>query len=376
MRAKSIKGKSPEEIELALKESTSDGFKPTLAIVFLSIKQNMKAVSKIFDDAGLSVYGATTHGEFIDENFEQGTIVVLLLDINRDYFFIQFAELNGKEDREIARDLANKALKRFERPAFIVTGNNLQTDIEELLSGFIDVIGNGANIVGGMAGDDISFTTQYVFANGKFSDRGVIVLAVDEDKIIVKGKAKHGWKAVGTAKTVTRSEGNRVYTIDNVAALDICLKYSGVSADKDNLLYELVTNFPLQLQRDNGGPLMRPAYHINWEDHSMLTSGKLPEGSTVRFSIPPDFDVIEEVIEENKKMKETELSDPDALIIYNCGGRLMSFGPLIGEEIKGIKNVWNVPMVGMFSNAEIGRTTNGNVEMHNLTTCWVLLKEK
>jgi hypothetical protein len=30
----------------------------------------------------------------------------------------------------------------------------------------------------------------------------------------------------------------------------------------------------------------------------------------------------------------------------------------------------------MFSNAEIGRTRNGNVETHNLTTCWVVLKEK
>jgi hypothetical protein len=38
--------------------------------------------------------------------------------------------------------------------------------------------------------------------------------------------------------------------------------------------------------------------------------------------------------------------------------------------------VWNVPMAGMFSNAEIGRTRNGNVETHNLTTCWVVLKEK
>lgn len=376
MKAKSIKGKSPEEIESALKESLSDGYSPTLAFVFLSVKQDIKAVSKIIEDAGLCIYGATTHGEFIDEHFEQGTIVILLLDINPDYFFVQMAELNGKDDRQVARSLASEALKKFDRSAFIVTGNNLQTDIEELVGGFIDVVGKDANIVGGMAGDDISFTTQYVFTNGKLSDRGVIVLAVDQDKIIVKGRAKHGWKAVGTAKTVTRSEGNRVYTIDNVPALDICLKYSGVSADKDNLVYELVTNFPLQLQRDNGGPLMRPTYHINWEDHSMLTSGKLPQGSTVRFSIPPDFEVIEDVIDENRKMKETELPDPDALIIYNCGGRLMSFGPLIGEEIKGIKDVWNVPMAGMFSNAEIGRTTNGSVEMHNLTTCWVLLKEK
>ena len=35
MKAKSIKGKSSEEIKSALQQSMADGFKPTLAIVFL-----------------------------------------------------------------------------------------------------------------------------------------------------------------------------------------------------------------------------------------------------------------------------------------------------------------------------------------------------
>ena len=34
MKAKSIKGKSPEEIQIELKKSMADEFKPTLAIVF------------------------------------------------------------------------------------------------------------------------------------------------------------------------------------------------------------------------------------------------------------------------------------------------------------------------------------------------------
>lgn len=45
-------------------------------------------------------------------------------------------------------------------------------------------------------------------------------------------------------------------------------------------------------------------------------------------------------------------------------------------EIEGIKKVWNVPMAGMFSNAELGRMAAGNLEMHNLTTCCIALKEK
>ena len=43
MQAKTIKGKSPEEIEFALLQSITDNFKPTLAIVFLSVKQNIRS---------------------------------------------------------------------------------------------------------------------------------------------------------------------------------------------------------------------------------------------------------------------------------------------------------------------------------------------
>jgi hypothetical protein len=41
MKAKSIKGKSPLEINTALEQSMADGFKPTLAFVFISIKNEI-----------------------------------------------------------------------------------------------------------------------------------------------------------------------------------------------------------------------------------------------------------------------------------------------------------------------------------------------
>jgi hypothetical protein len=69
------------------------------------------------------------------------------------------------------------------------------------------------------------------------------------------------------------------------------------------------------------------------------------------------------------------MQDPDAMIMFSCGGRLATFGPLISKEIEGVKDVWNVPMVGIFSSAELARSTEGNLEMHNLTTCCVGIKE-
>ena len=379
MKAKSIKGKSPEEIKVALLQSMADGFKPTLAIVFISITQDRKAACKILDDAGMQIFGSTTNGEFVDENPEKLSTAILLLDMNPAYFSVLFSEYPEKNYRDIAKTLARKAKQLYPHPAFLIAASHLETDAEQLLFGLEDEIGKAVNAFGGMAGDDYAFSEQFVFTNGKESNRGVVVVAVDEEKIMIKGKATCGWKAVGTPKTVTKSIGNHVFTIDNESVLDLTAKYGGLGKlekEDKKVAMEIAVNFPLQLQREDGDPVMRPGLLINWEDRSFVCSGSVPQGSKVRFSLPPDLDVMEKVIKAVEEMKATEMPEADALIVFSCAGRILSLGPLMNEELEGIKNVWNVPMVGMFSNGELARATGGNLEMHNLTTCVVALKER
>jgi hypothetical protein len=206
----------------------------------------------------------------------------------------------------------------------------------------------------------------------------MIALAIDENKIKIKGRATCGWKAVGTERTVTKSEGNHVYTVDDVPVLDLTAKYGGledISPENGGFSIEVAAQFPLQLQREAGDPVMRPGLLVDWSDHSFYCSGTVPQGSKVRFSLPPDFDVIEKVIKGCEDLKATEMPEADALVIFSCAGRYITLGPLIGDEIEGMRKVWDVPMVGMFSNAELARATGGNLEMHNLTTCCVALKE-
>lgn len=379
MKAKSIKGKSPKEIKAALTESMADGFTPTLAIVFLSLGNHINAVCSVLDDKGITIYGATTHGEFIDEEVGKESIAILLLDINRDYFTVMLEEFPEKNYREVAQSMAKKAMEKFTTPAFLIAASNMETDAELLLFGFEDIVGKQVNVYGGMAGDNFTFTEQYVFTNGKSSTRGIVAIMLDEEKIKIKGVATCGWKAMGTEKTVTKSEGNRLYTIDNVPVLELTKKYSGienVSKENNALAMEIATNFPLQLQREKGAPVMRPGLLVNWEDGSFICSGSVPQGGKVRFSLPPDLDVIDKVIEGVENLKATEMAEADAMIMYSCAGRLMSMGPMMGTEIEGVKKVWNVPMAGFFSNGELARATEGNLEMHNLTTCCVAIKEK
>ncbi len=377
MKAKSIKGNSHGEIKAALQQSIADNFKPTLAIVFLSVKQDRDAICKILDDAGIAIYGATTNGEFTEEGITAGEIAILLLDINPAYFSILFEEFTEKNYRQTTRAIAKKALEKFVHPCFLIAGSNLNTDAEELLHGFEDILGKQVNVYGGMAGDDFTFKENFVFTNNKVSSNGIVAIVLDEDKISIKGRATCGWNAVGTEKTVTKSIGNHVYTIDDIPVLDLVIKYGGLkNVTPENFAIEHSITLPLQLQREYGDPVIRAGLVVDWDDRSYYCGGTMPQGSKVRFSLPPDFDVIEKVIKGCEELKATEMPEADALILFSCAGRLISLGPLISEEIEGIRKVWDVPIAGMFSNAELARATNGNLEMHGLTACCVVLKEK
>ena len=379
MKAKSIKGKSREQIKVALKNSMSDGFKPTLAIIFCSVSQDRMEISKLLDAEDIAIYGATSNGEFIDEVTEKLSTAIMLLDIKKEHFRIYFEELPEKNYREKTQGIARLAQETFSSPTFLIAGSHLETDAEQFLFGFEDVVGKHVNVYGCMAGDDYALTDQFVFTNGKESSQGIVVVALDESKITIKGKAICGWKAIGTEKTVTKSEGNHVYTVNDIPVLDLTVKYGGlenVSPDNMGLLLEIAANLPIQLQRDKGEPIMRPGLAVDWDDGSFYCSGTVPQGSKVRFSVPPDFDVMDKVIKGMEDLKATEMPEADALIVFSCAGRILAFGPMMNMEIEGVKKIWDVPMVGMFSNAELGRATGGNLEMHNLTTCCVVLKEK
>ncbi len=380
MNARSIRGKSPEEIQTALNRNLAGGFNPTLAIVFTSIKQDRNLLGKILSDAGIAVFGVTTNGEFIDEDLSNGEIAVLLLDINPAYFGIYFEEFKDSNYRAASQAIARKAKDTFASPAFLISASSsMQSDAEAILAGFEDIIGDQANVFGGMAGDDFTFMEQFVFTNNLESNNGLVAIALDEEKIAVKGRATCGWNAIGTPKTVTKSIGSHVFTIDDVPVLELTKKYSGLdirSGDTVDVAIQIATSLPLQLQREKGDPVMRPGIKVNFEDGSFICQGNVPQGSRVRFSLPPDFDVMEKVIKVLDELKATEMPEADALVVFSCAGRILSFGPMMNIEIEGVRKVWNVPMAGMFSMAELGRANNGNLEMHNLTTCCVALKEK
>jgi hypothetical protein len=380
MIARSIKGKSTEEIQSALQETMADDFKPTLAIVFVSVKQDRDAICGLLHNEGIRIFGCTTSGEFISAEIGEGSIAIMLLDINPAYFKILFFETMDSSAFETSKQLGAEGKKVFSNPSFIIASGWLHTDGEQIVKGIEEGYGsNDVTVFGGMAGDDLALREPLVFTYGQHSVTGLVAIIIDEDKIDIKGIATCGWKPIGTTKTVTRSSGNIVYTIDDKPALDLVIKYLGLDIDGGSNT-DVVTNigayYPLQLERENAPPVMRTAMLGNKEDRSLICAGNVPQGSKIRFSLPPDFDVIDTVVSECIDLKNQNRHEADALIMFSCISRYLSFGVMTSEEIQRVIKVWNAPFIGFFSYGEFGKSKNGKHEFHNNTCCVVVLKEK
>jgi hypothetical protein len=253
-------------------------------------------------------------------------------------------------------------------------------DGETLIRSIEKKVGPQVNIFGGMAGDDITFTGTWVFSNAQSTDYGIAALVLNEDKITLHGMAVSGWKPLGVMRTVTKSEGNLIYTIDNEPALEMYMRFLGEdksSADDQVIFFDSIgIHYPFQIERENREPKMCNPIGYNKEKKALMCESEVLQGSRFRFSTPPDFDIIERVVQKAAELKNNTCAEAEALLIFSCAGRLSALGPMAHQENEGLHNLWKAPMAGFYTYGEFGRAINGKHEFHSTTCCWVALKEK
>ncbi len=385
MKAKSIKGKSIEEITAALNESLSDSYQPTLAIVFISIKQDRNAVVKLLHKNNIDVFGCTSCGEFINGYQSEGEAVILLLDAKREHFTLLMEDVKNANVDEAASLIATSAKKHFRNPTFLLASNGVYGDGQyfdgnTLVNTLVKELGEETVFFGGMAGDDWNIQNSFIFTYQKESDNGIGALVFDADKISLQGMATHGWKPLGITRRVTKSSGNKVYSIDGKPAVDMYLKYLGMSEkngdESFDIFKDLSIHFPFITRRENGETMIKSPRSIDAEANALVMDIEMEEGSIFQFSTPPDFEISEEIISEALALKKSTETQPDALLIFSCAGRPPVLGPLTSVENDGLAEVWQVPMAGFFTYGEFGRMKNGKQHFHSSVCCWVTLKEK
>ena len=262
----------------------------------------------------------------------------------------------------------------------MLSADGRMIDGEKLIRFIEEVSGPDITLFGGMAGDDITFTGTYVFTNTHATDYGMTAVVLDEEKISLHGMAVSGWKPMGVFRNITKSDGSLIYSVDGQPALEMYLRFLGkevtVADDQVKFFDSIGVHYPLQIEREGREPKMCGPIGYDREKNALICESDVPQGSRFRFSTPPDFDIIETVIQKAGELKMNTQAEADALLIFSCAGRLSALGPMAVQENEGLAGIWKVPMAGFYTYGEFGKGISGKHEFHSTTNSWVALKEK
>ncbi len=379
MQVKSFVAHSVPEVGNQIANFRAEGFRPTLSIVFTSVETDFAALQKVFDEAGVDVVGCTSAGEIVDDSVHESVIACMFLDMARDCYRIFAGASTDSSTYQVCFEAGQIANASFPNPGVLLLSGGIRVDAEQLVFGVKDGVGREIPFFGGLAGDHLEMQKTLTFSNDFLTDDGVVCLILDADRIETLGMATSGWEALGPENLITKAEGNVVHSINGQPALDVMLRHFGFFGNKlpegDIALRTLNIQYPLQLVRESGDTVLRIPMFADYETRTITLAGGVRTGEKFRFSIAPGFHVVEKTVEEFSVMQE-KMPQAEAVILFSCIGRHTEFGPLIDEEVQGLYNHWQAPMIGFFTYGEIGNTPHNTTEFHNETCALVTLREK
>ncbi|MGB0985261.1 MAG: FIST signal transduction protein [Saprospiraceae bacterium] len=377
MNTRPIYAESTQELEEQIKALQSSFFTPTLGIIFSSPKHDLNVICNLFDQADIDLFGCSTAGEILFSEIHDEQIVGVFMDIKKENYKIISKPTDGKI-YETAFEMGLEVKNTFDKPAVMLASGGITIDAEKIVEGLEDSIQKNIPIFGGLAGDDLALTQTYSLSRDGAEDGGLVFIIFNTDKVSIEGLATSGWEAIGNVHTITKAEGNVVYTIDDKPALDVFINYFGYFDNfrlDGNDIETMSAQYPLQILREGDYNVLRSPLIGDKEERTLILAGGVKQGDQFKFSISPGFEVIDQTIKEfgglQKKAPETEL-----MVLFSCKGRHAALGPLIEDEITGLNKYWDAPLIGFFSYGEFGNVKNGKCDFHNETCSLVLIKEK
>lgn len=318
----------------------------------------------------------STAGEiWNDEVHEQSLVAIAIYFENTPLKVVEKNWNDFKDSHQLGVALA-EALPQEDLSYAMVLSCGSLVNGEDLIHGITDVLGNELLITGGMAGDGDRFQSTMVGCADHPKEGTVVLIGFYGEHLKVSSGVKSGWTYFGPERTVTRSEKNVLYSIDDENALELYKRYLGEFA---NQLPSSALFFPLAiLSDDTDVALVRTILSVDNTTGSMTFAGNIPEGARVRLMRTNTEQIIN-----NAGMAGTEagVKNQNAVLALaiNCIGRKLVLGPMANTEIQSIKK--NITpqtlLAGFYSYGEFSgffRPVN-SCELHNQTVVLTLFDE-
>ncbi len=364
---------------------------PTLTLMFSSVRFNLtellKGVRSVIKGP---LMGCSTAGEITSEGVTTGSIAIMSINSDSIKVGMGVGENISRDARAAGQRAASSAIGalgedlKTASQIFIKTKSGKFANIyphsmmilpdalsgggADVVRGITDVVGLHFPVAGGSPGDDLQMKKTYEFCNNKIYSDAVVSAALTSELATGIG-VRHGWHPVGKSMVVNRSEGGRVYEIDNKPAIRAYEEFFGKKIKEEALGREFAIN-------SLGIPAWESEYRLRWpiikkEDDSIICAAEIPEDSVVRIMSGDENSAIEAAREaaEDAMVKAGEPEEIAACIVFDCISRKQLFGKSANKQIDAIKEVVgkDTPLIGFETYGEQAPTYGAPAGFHNQT---------
>lgn len=366
------------------------GAPPKVVVVFSAAGSDRSAIDAVLHDelGDLPIVGGTAGGAiFAHDTCSQTGATVIALGGDDLEVAVESVPLDvlaivpaAENIRRAADDAARRGLNHY---TCLVFAPGWEVDGDALVAAVRKGAGERAQLAGCLAGDDLQRNEPLVFAEGKLrSDRVVIAGLFTRNAVGIA--ARHGWRPIGPARTITRIDGADLFELDGKPALDVWLadaQHFGPQSSAGKRGLELHLNqYPIGLvdaalgrkrrsseELDDGRELLARAAYLIRDDGSIRLSAAVGEGRIVRVMHAARDDLLNASDDAATAARAAAGRGVAGALVLSCSGRLLTLGDRFGEEPAGIAKRVAAPIAGACVYGEIARNIRDADAFFNTT---------
>ncbi len=350
---------------------------PELVFVFSGAdhasEELLDGVGEVFGDT--DIIGCSTGGELWNDGPTTGSVVLMVVKDETLSTGIGIGRAISEDNREAGRDAARGAIDALDEDEvaartivqeeedwyeqwpvnFTVFMTTLTGNGSEVMRGVKDVLGEGAHVSGGLAGDDWKLEETYVYHNGEVLTDAIIVTAMETENIISHG-IRHGLQKTENRYEVTASEDNIVQELDGTPVAEV---YCDIFGKRGESAQFLMTK-PLGIEVGEEEPRLRDPL-ITQDDDSIVYAAEVQEGSMVHIMESPRDAVVDAARTAAEQAME-EAGNPDSdqvkgVVMHDCVCRwyCLDDDTTRKKEIAAVRSVVgeDTPIIGWYTYGEI-----------------------
>lgn len=277
--------------------------------------------------------------------------------------------------REIARAADEAARRGLVHHVCLVFAPGIHVDGDALVAAVRKGAGARAQLAGGLTGDDLTMDRPQVFVRDELRSDTALLAGIFTRKHVGIA-ARHGFKATGPTRTVTRAEGAVLFELDHRRAIDVWLEDarrvgSVPPTDRCELASYLASHFELGIADEvtnEGGELVARAPWRVSEDGSLTLSGSIGEGRRVRLVHANRSDLLRASTNAAAEAVMRAGGRVVGALVLPCAGRVVSLGHQFAEETARIRERIAAPIGGSTVFGEIAKNERDVDAFFNTTT--------